>query len=106
MKRGDVVWHKFDLPDKKRPVLILTRDGAISGLNAVTVVPITSTIRDLESEVLLTKWDGMENDCVANLDWIQTVPKSQLFGHVTHVSSEILDQVFGAIKYAFGFEEN
>ena len=59
MNRGDVVWHKFKEPDKRRPVLILTRDGAISGLNQVTVVPITSTIRDLPSQVPLTEEDGL-----------------------------------------------
>ena len=26
MKRGDIRWYTFQLPDKRRPVLILTRD--------------------------------------------------------------------------------
>ena len=51
MIRGDVVRHKFKEPDKTRPVLILTRNGAISDLTAITVVPITTTIRDIESQV-------------------------------------------------------
>ncbi|NOT48489.1 MAG: type II toxin-antitoxin system PemK/MazF family toxin, partial [Acidobacteria bacterium] len=49
MKRGDVLLHKFKEPDKRRPVLIITRDEAIDKSNAVTVIPTTTTIRDVES---------------------------------------------------------
>ena len=55
MKRGEVRWFKFKAPDKKRPVLILTRNSILEYLGEVTVVPITSTIRDIPSEVLLSK---------------------------------------------------
>ena len=105
MNRGDVVWHKFKEPDKRRPVLVLTRDGAISGLNQVTVVPITSTIRDLPSQVLLSEEDGMPNECVANVDWIQTVPKDYLRGSITRLSDDRMNEIFEAIKFAFGFDK-
>lgn len=105
MKRGDVVWHKFQKPNKARPVLIITRDAAISELNALTVIPITSVIRDLPSEVFLSAEDGMPQDCVANVDWIQNVPKHLLFGHITHLTEEHLEQVLPAIRFAFGFED-
>ena len=73
MKRGEVRWYKFPQPDKRRPVVILTRDSALEFLGEVTVAPITSAIRDIPSEVLLTKDDGMPRDCAVNLDHIQTV---------------------------------
>jgi len=47
----------------------------------------------------------MMNDCVANVDWIQTLPKGQLSGYITHLSDETLDEVFRAIRFALGFEE-
>jgi mRNA interferase MazF len=75
MKRGEVRWYVFSRPDKKRPVLILTRDSALEFLGEVTVAPITSTIRDIPSEVLLTKADGMPRDCVVNLDHLQPFRK-------------------------------
>ena len=59
MKRGEVRWYQFSRPDKKRPVVILTRDSALEFLGEVTVAPITTTIRDIPTEVLLTKADGM-----------------------------------------------
>ena len=76
MKRGEVRWYTFQAPDKRRLVLVLTRNSSIGVLNAVTVAPITSTIRDVPSEVLLDADDGLLNECVANLHRLQTVPKT------------------------------
>lgn len=45
-------------PDKKRPVLILTRDSILEYLGEVTVAPVTSTVRDIPTEVALSKHDG------------------------------------------------
>ena len=77
MKRGEVRWYKFKSPDKKRPVLIITRDSVLEYLSKVTIAPITSTIRDIPSEVLLTREDGMRKDCAINCDHIQTISKDK-----------------------------
>ena len=58
MRRGEVRWYVFARPDKRRPVLLLTRDSALELLGEVTVAPITSTIREIPSEVQLTAADG------------------------------------------------
>lgn len=105
MTRGDVYWHKFKEPDKVRPVLIITRDEAISELNAVTVIPTTTTIRDVPSQILLTEEDGVSESCVLNIDWIQTVPKTRLRGFITHLSDEKMPEVFEVIRFAFGFDK-
>ena len=55
VRRGEVRWYKFSKPDKRRPAVILTRNSAIDYLAEVTVAPITRTIRDGPSEVLLTQ---------------------------------------------------
>ena len=59
MKRGEVRWYEFQPPDKRRPVLVLTRDSALAVLHDVTIAPITSTIRSIPSEILLGTEDGM-----------------------------------------------
>ena len=66
MNRGDVCWYNFKTPDKKRPVLVLTRDSAITVLNSVTIAPITSTIRSIPTELVLTEEDGLPRTCAAN----------------------------------------
>jgi mRNA interferase MazF len=65
--RGDVRLYSFAPRDKKRPVVVLTRDSAISYLSTVSVTPITSTIRGVPSEVLLGEDDGMKVACAVNL---------------------------------------
>ena len=77
MKQGDVYWYSFRAPDKRRPVLILTRNSAISYLNSVIVAQITTTIRGVPSEVALAPaTDGVFEECVVNAYNLQTIPKS------------------------------
>lgn len=105
MRRGDVYWHKFKEPDKTRPVLIITRDEALPELNSITVIPTTTTLRDIPSQILLNEEDGVVETCVLNIDWIQTIPKDKLSGFITHISDERMREVFEAVKFAFGFDK-
>jgi mRNA interferase MazF len=100
MKRGEIRWYKFKGPDKRRPVLILTRDSVLEYLGEVSVAPITSTIRDIPSEVFLTKQDGMPKDCAINFDHIQTVSKEKIGSLITTLSTDKLGQVREAIQFA------
>ena len=100
MKRGEVRWYKFKSPDKNRPVVILTRDSILEYLGEVTVAPVTSTIRDIPSEVFLLKQDGMPHDCAINCDHIQTVSKSKIGALITTLSHEKLGKIRNAICFA------
>ena len=100
MKRGEVRWYKFKSPDKKRPVVILTRNSILEYLGEVTVAPVTSTIRDIPSEVLLSKQDGMHNDCAINCDHIQTVSKAKIGSLITTLPKEKLFELHNAICFA------
>ena len=104
MRRGEVRWYTFKAPDKRRPVLVLTRNTAIGFLNAVTVAPITTTIRDIPSEVFLSRDDGLLTECAANLDNVQTVPKAQIGPLITPLSSERMLEVHQAISFALGLD--
>ena len=100
MRRGEIRWYKFRPPDKKRPVLILTRDSILEYLSEVTVAPITSTIRDIPSEVTLSRNDGMPKDCAVNCDHMQTVSKGKIGSLITTLSSDKMKQVRGTIQFA------
>ena len=102
MKRGDVCWYTFPAPNKRRPVVILTRDSAITILNSVTVAPITSTIRSIPTEVVLTVNDGMPDTCAANFDNIQTVLKANIGAPITHLSISTMQAAANAIGFALG----
>ena len=104
MRRGEVYWYVFKSLDKRRPVLILTRSSVIPYLNTVTIAPITSRIREIPSEVLLTIEDGMPSVCAANFDHIQTVDKSKIGEFITRLSFERLDEVREAVYFALGLD--
>jgi mRNA interferase MazF len=100
MKHGDIRWYKFVRQDKKRPVLILTRDSVLEYLNEVTIAPITSTVRNIPSEVFLTKADGMLRDCAVNCDHLQTVPKGKIGPLITSLLPAKMGDVGQAIRFA------
>ena len=100
MKRGEVRWYKFAKPDKKRPVLILTRDSVLEYLGEVTVAPITTTIRDIPSEVFLAKGDGMPRDCAVNCDHLQTVSKENIGSLITTLPPAQMLDVGRAVRFA------
>jgi mRNA interferase MazF len=104
VNRGDVRWYTFKSPDKKRPVLILTRDSATAVLHSVTVAPITSTIRSIPTEVVLTTADGLPSICAANFDNLQTVPKSNIGDRITQLGARRMKEVAAAISFALGFD--
>jgi mRNA interferase MazF len=103
MKRGEVRWYVFSRPDKKRPVLILTRDSALEFLGEVTVAPITTVIRAIPSEVLLTRVDGMPRDCAVNFDHLQTVSKGKIGSLIATLSSSKMQQMRSGLLFALGF---
>lgn len=105
MKRGEIRLYRFPQPDKTRPVLILTRNSVIEYLGEVTVAPITTTIRDIPSEVLLTRHDGMAKDCAVNCDHLQTVSKAKLGSLVATLSRAKMAQVKAALSFALALSE-
>lgn len=105
MNRGDVRWYTFKAPDKKRPVLVLTRNSAIAVLNSVTIAPITSTIRKIPTEVILTRDDGLPNTCAANFDNIQTVPKSNVGDRIARLTARRMREAAAAASFALGSDD-
>lgn len=106
MNRGDVCWYNFKSPDKKRPVLVLTRNSAITVLNSVTIAPITSTIRSIPTELVLTEEDGLPHTCAANFDNLQTVPKGQIGDRITQLSRRRLQEAAVAVSFALALNED
>jgi mRNA interferase MazF len=103
MKRGEIRWYRFRAPDKRRPVVILTRDSVLEYLNEVTVAPITSTIREIPSEVVVGPEDGVPRSCAINLDHVQTVSKAQLGEVITTLTNVRMSEVREALLFALGY---
>ena len=102
ISRGDVRLYQFAPPDKKRPVVVLTRGSAISYLSTVTVAPITSTIRGVPSEVVLTAEDGMKAPCAVNLHNAITVSQLRLGRRVAQLDPTRMTEICAALRFSLG----
>jgi mRNA interferase MazF len=100
LNRGEIRWYAFNAPDKRRPVLILTRNSAIAFLTNVTIAPLTTTIRDIPSEVVIDESDGVPRACAVNLDNLQTVPKRNVGSVIAKLGVERMSEVDRALSFA------
>jgi mRNA interferase MazF len=101
VNRGEVWWVEH--PDVgRRPGCILTRQAAIPVLTSVLVAPATRTVRDIPTEVALTRAEGMPADCALSFDNLTTVPKALLTERITVVPETRRDELCTALRAASG----
>jgi mRNA interferase MazF len=99
-RRGEV-WLA-DL-DKRRPVVVLTRDPMGRYLKSVIVGPVTSTIRQLSTEVPVGPNDGIRARSVVNLDNAQLVSRDRLVRKVGVARAATMAAICRALARATGF---
>lgn len=86
--------------DKLRPAIVMHRDFAGRSLNAILVAPLTSTIRDIPTEVRLGLVDGLDRECVASLDNLTLLARSRFVHRIGMVRSERMDELCQALATA------
>ncbi len=104
VNRGEIWLYTFKPPDKRRPVLVLTREDAIPFLHSVMVAPITSTRRGAPSEVHVGIDEGLKGDSAVTLDHVQTVEKRLLQRYVGSLGEQKMNAVCWALRLAAGCE--
>jgi mRNA interferase MazF len=62
----------------RRPFLVMTRTAAIRVLHSVLAAPVTRTVRNIPTELLLGPDDGMPTGCAASFDNLRVVAKAYL----------------------------
>ncbi len=97
-RRGDVWWA--ELPEKRRPVLVLTRDAAIPVLRTLLVAPVTRRVRGIATEVLLDAEDGMPAECAATMDNVTTIDRSFLTQRITRLGTDRMTRACVALAIA------
>jgi mRNA interferase MazF len=100
--RGQIWQLELAAPDKRRPVLVLSRPSLIEVLHTVTVVAITSTGHGSPTEVPLGVEAGLKHPSFANLVNVFTVPKAALRRFVGTASSDRMRAVCRALAIAVG----
>ena len=102
VSRGEIWTYRFKAPDKRRPVLVLSRQDVIGLLHTVMVAPITSTIYGAPSEVVVGAEEGLKHQSAVNLDHVQTVERSRLVSFVGSLDARQMRQVCRALAVATG----
>ena len=102
VSRGEIWSYRFKAPDKRRPVLVLSRPDVIGLLHTVMVAPVTSTIYGAPSEVLIGPEEGLKHRSAINLDHVQTVERARLVGYVGALSASTMGSVCRALAIATG----
>jgi len=105
VRRGEVYWYRFRSPDKRSPVVVLTRSELLGHLGTVTIAAVTSTIRGVASEVALGVSDGLPRPCAINLHNVFTVPKAETGPYLATLSPEVLQRLDRALVFALGVGE-
>lgn len=100
--RAEVWTYDFRKPDKRRPVLVLSRPEVIDVLHTVIVAPVTSTIRGIPSEVVVGVAEGLKRDSAVNLDHVQTVEQARLSRYVGRLAPDKMRAVCRALAIATG----
>lgn len=72
------LWLMETPNQKRRPVLIVSRNEVIPALNNVVVAPVTTTIRDIPSCIRVGPHEGIDHESVATFDNLAAVPKAVL----------------------------
>jgi len=99
--RGEVHWLEVE-DDKRRPVLVLSPDPLVAVLRKVLVVPLTTTVRNVPTEVSLGPRDGVPRESVANCNDVRAVPRSLLVERVAVLGHDRMLEVSTALRCATG----
>jgi mRNA interferase MazF len=102
LARGEIWIYAFGAPDKRRPVLVLTRQEVIRLLHTVMVAPVTSVVRGAPSEVIVGIDEGLKHESAVNLDHVQTVEQAKLTRRLGQLSPVKMQSVCRALAVAVG----
>jgi len=102
LNRGEIWLLRLAKPDKRRPVLVLSRPSLIGVLHTVTVAAVTSTLRGSPTEVPVGPEDGLKAPSCVNLCNLYTVPQRELRTFVGTLSPDKMRSVCRALSIACG----
>ena len=105
IKQFEVWWADLPEPAGRRPILLVSRNDAYGYLPKFIAVEITSTIRGIASEILLSEQEGLPRECVANCDSLRMVPRLSLTKRAGQLAPERWVEVKRAMGAALGWRE-
>jgi mRNA interferase MazF len=101
VKRGDIWWANVD---KRRPVVLVSRDEAYGVRSLVIVAPATTKVRGYAVELKVGRREGLPRECVINCDWLVTLPKEDLIERAGSLAGPKLRQLDDALRFALDLD--
>lgn len=98
-RRGEVWWGEIE-DVGRRPFLVMTRTAAIRVLHSVLAAPVTRTIRNIPTELVLGPEDGMPTECAASFDNLRVVAKAYLVERQCSLDPDRMVQACDAVRAA------
>jgi len=102
LERGEIWLYEFHKPDKRRPVVIISRQEVIELIDTVMVAPVRSSIRGAPSEVVVGTSEGLKHESGVSLDHVQTVEKARLRSCVGRLGPAKMAAICRALAVATG----
>ncbi len=78
----------------------MSRSSAIPVLTSVLAAPVTRTVRQIPTEVLLGPEDGLPTECAASLDNLRVVPKAFLTERICSLDALRVAEACTALRVA------
>jgi len=101
VRRGEIWWASVD---KRRPVVLLSRDEAYAVRAMVIVAPVSTNVRGFAVEVRVGRAEGLPRAGVINCDWLVTLPKADVLERAGALSTTKLARLDDALRFALGLE--
>ena len=101
MNRGEIWWARVD---KKRPVVLVSRQEAYAVRALVIAAPVSTTVRGFAVEVRIGRREGLPKSGVINCDWLVTIPKTALTERIGTLSTTKRRQLDEALAFALGLD--
>jgi mRNA interferase MazF len=100
MNRGEIWWAYVG--NKRRPVLIVTRNEVIDVRSLVMVAEISTTSRGLAAEVEVEDTVGLDRPSVVNCDGLHITDENVVLATLAAGDAPDMDPACAAIGYAHG----
>ncbi len=104
IRRGDIRWFRFELPDKRRPVVVLGREDLLPSWAQIPVIPLSTQIRGLPWEVTLTPEEGLASHCVLKPEWVRSVERNLLGPWISSFPDHRWGEVRSALLDVLGLD--
>jgi mRNA interferase MazF len=91
--------------DKRRPVVLLSRQEAYAVRALVIAAPVSTKVRGFAVEVRVGRGEGLPRTGVVNCDWLVTIPKDDLVERAGSLSATKLLALDDALRFALGLDD-